>query len=496
MWQGAAVVLAMGAAAGAAQAQNADGIALRDVSVVDTRTGDIAEARTILLRMGRIEAVQDGAAAIDPSYRIIEGAGRFVVPGYNDMHVHVLSGDADAVTDHDHSGGDETGDSAKLDLLLANGVTGFRQMSGSAEVIAAARALNEAIASGALVAPEALQVTGDIYLGQAPTPEAARGFVAAQMAAGSDFLKVVGGPREGVLAALTEAEALGFDVAGHLPTALSTADAIDAGWDVFEHLGATPGIMLDCARAGEPIRARMTQAANGPVTLPPTFLLNPLLYTGARLAPALTGLVGSFDPDMCAAVATRFVAHDVWQVPTLIRLRTMSRGGDAAYRTDANLRFLHPKTRALWEQMGEQFDTELSPETKAAVTAMYDLQTRVVANMHDAGVKMMAGSDVGGIWLIPGFSLHQEFAELEQAGLSPLSILQMTTFNVGAFLGRPDTVGVVAPGFDADLVVLDANPLESAANMASIAGVFTNGTYLDAADLEAMKSAISSAYGG
>ena len=485
-WGSIATAFALGTTAVHAQ----EALALRNVAVVDTLTGDITTNQTVLIRGDRIEDIVATETELADGYTVIEGEGRYVVPGYMDMHAHVL--DEEAGGDHDHSAGNHTSQQTKLDLLLVNGVTGFRQMSGSADMIAAGKELNAAQAAGELVAPEALQVPGEIYLGQAPTPDGARAFVRAQADAGADFFKIVGGPRDAALAAMDEARSLGLGVAGHLPTPISTAEAVDAGFTAFEHLGATPGNLLDCAKAGPMIRAKMVQnMPKGPMELPPTFLLNPTLYTGEQVAPALQGILATFDADICSALGQMFIEKDVWQVPTLIRIRTMNFGDAQEYRADPNLQYLDAETRATWEDMGAQFEQRISPETKTVLEATYDLTQQITGQWHSEGVKMLAGSDLGGIWVLPGFGLHREFIELEGAGLSPLEILQATTLNAGEFLERSDELGQVAAGFRADLVLLDENPLDAAENLASISGVMARGSYLDADAITGIKARIA-----
>ena len=102
----------------------------------------------------------------------------------------------------------------------------------------------------------------------------------------------------------------------------------------------------------------------------------------------------------------------------------------------------------------------------------------MVRIFDEEGVKMMAGSDVGGSgWEIPGFALHQEFDQLAAAGLTPLRILQMATINAADFLGRTDTMGTLEPGKDADIVLLGADPVENVAHLHNIAGVIRAGRY-------------------
>ena len=107
--------------------------------------------------------------------------------------------------------------------------------------------------------------------------------------------------------------------------------------------------------------------------------------------------------------------------------------------------------------------------------------------------KIMTGTDLGGIWIIPGFSLHQEFRELSNAGFTPLEILQATTLNGARFLNRESTMGTVEVNKNADLVLLDANPVLNVANLSKIAGVFNAGKYFSKSDLDALKAGVAGA---
>ena len=136
------------------------------------------------------------------------------------------------------------------------------------------------------------------------------------------------------------------------------------------------------------------------------------------------------------------------------------------------------------------------PAAKQTIRDLYPRQLALVKLLDQAGVKMMTGTDLGGGWVIPGFSLHQEFDELEKAGLAPLEVLQMTTLNGAEFLGRTSTMGRVAPGVDADLVLLDADPIQSVQNLHRIGGVVRAGFYYSNPDLEALKSRLRAEDGG
>ena len=133
----------------------------------------------------------------------------------------------------------------------------------------------------------------------------------------------------------------------------------------------------------------------------------------------------------------------------------------------------------------------------ALLRKYYDKIQTLPKLMKLNGVKLLAGSDTsppGAVWVVPGFSLHQEFALLAAAGLSPLDILQMTTLNGAQFLNREATMGTVDLGKNADLVLLDANPIADVANLDKIAGVVLGGKYFSKQALDKMKSDVANAY--
>jgi hypothetical protein len=200
-------------------------------------------------------------------------------------------------------------------------------------------------------------------------------------------------------------------------------------------------------------------------------------------------VVATYSDSKCRDLTRRIKKDGMWMTPTLIRLRTMEFGDDPAYRYNPNLRYVPAKTQQLWQQMADQFPTIVTPDRRAMLKRFWVLQLRLTKLLDDAGVPMMAGTDAGGAghWEISGVALHQEFDLLHQAGLKPLTILQMTTINGAKFLHREDHMGTVAVGKDADLVLLDANPVASEANLHRINAVVRSGNYYDKNALERLK---------
>ena len=405
------------------------GIVLADVTVVNTANGALTPHRNIILDNGKIKEITAGRILATGSARIISVSGKFVVPGFVDVHAHAI-------------------DTANLNpsyfpLLLANGVTAIREESVVPPLMELARKVNADSAAGQVLAPEI------IFQG----------------------------------------------VEEHQPQNLSAFEASNTGkMPSFDHLGAGLGLVLDCSTESDAIR-KAVLVKGYKVTMPPTaeLLLNPRAFDGAANAPFYQRVIDTYSDAQCKSLAEAFAKNGTWQTLTLIRLRTQDYGNDPMYRNNSNLQYVSKERRAAWDAVGDKF-ANLPPEAVATLQKYYELQKHVSKLMSDNGVKILAGSDVSGVWLVAGFSLHQEFHELAAAGLTPLQVLQSTTCNAADFLQRQATMGLVEEGKNADLVLLDANPVLDAGNLDKIFGVVVHGRYLGKAELEKMKSEVAAAY--
>ena len=244
----------------------------------------------------------------------------------------------------------------------------------------------------------------------------------------------------------------------------------------IEHLGPKESVLLGCSTdedalrkiiAAKPPKAPPSASGPGPAEIALRATTNPIMATDPIEFGLMKRVVATYSDSKCRDLAKRFVKDGLWMTPTLIRLRTMEFGDDPAYRHSPNLRYAPAKTQHLWQQMADQFPSIVTPDRRAMLKKFWALQLRLTKLLAETGVPMMAGTDAGGAghWEISGVSLHQEFDLLRQAGLKPLTILQMTTLNGAKFLHREDRMGSVAVGKDANLVLLDANPVASEANL-------------------------------
>ncbi|MBS0454868.1 MAG: amidohydrolase family protein [Proteobacteria bacterium] len=478
----AALGLAFSLAAPSWSAAAADALMLDGVTVVDVKDGRLLPRMSVVVENGRITRIASTASLrkTTGAMQRVDATGKFVVPGYLDMHAHPLNAPDPRPT---------------LALMLSNGITGYRQMSGSPELLRARREGRLDYAD----APALLALPGTILTDQlAPTPDAARAEVRRQKADGADFIKTVGLSSKNFYAAGEEAKAQGLPYAGHLNMDVNVREAARV-MRAIEHLGPLEVMLLGCSRDEAPIREAFSHVHIEPPQIGPAspaaqamvarIIANPAMMPRPQQFQSLQRVIDSYDEGKCKELAGELIRDGAWQAPTLIRLRTMEVADDPAYRSDPNLRFMPAPVRQMWSELGAQFPQRISAADREVYRRLFNLQLRFTKLLQDAGVPLLAGSDMGGsIWVVPGFSLHQEFDLMAQAGLSPLQVLQAATLNGARFLQREGTMGTVEVGKNADLVLLDADPLQDVANLHKVSGVVRAGMYYPAPALHRLQA--------
>ncbi|WP_242140957.1 amidohydrolase family protein [Sphingomonas sp. TREG-RG-20F-R18-01] len=456
------------------------------VTVVDPRNGRKSPSMTIVCRLGRIVAVlPTGPAPVASSVERVDATGLFAVPGYNDMHSHVLELD-------DPSG--------SLALMLAEGVTGFRQMSGSPALLARRRAGTLPIGRAA---PQLLQTPGSILTPfNAGSPDAVREEVRKQKGQGADFIKMGFANPDAFFAALEEGRRIGIPVLGHLQEGTDPVEATAAGFHSIEHLGPGSTVWVRCSDDEAELRAESYRREV--IKLPPfkipfmeqiimkrfgRMLVNPSAFSKEEDVDRLGRAVAGFREDKAGEMASRFVADGSWQCPTLVRIRTQTFADDAQYERDEMLEYLPRKSVRQWREVTQVWKAR-PDRVRRTYRETYPRQLQLTKLLFEAGVKMIVGTD-GGSYLGPGLTLKQEFEELSDAGITPLEILRMATINAADYLGRSDEIGVIESGYKADFVLLDADPLLRVENLHSIAGVVRGGFHFPRRDLDDMKARVA-----
>lgn len=458
-------------------------------TIVNPRDGALVVGKSILIDKGRIVAIDEVARRDDPTVQRVDASGKFVVPGFNDMHTHVLELE-------DPSGA--------LALMLAEGVTGFRQMSGSAKLLEERR--SDSLPIGRL-APALLEMPGDILTPlNASSAEDVATEIGLQKRQGADFIKAGLMSAEVFRAALKEAGRVGIAFLGHLQEGVGAAEAAEAGFKSVEHLGPGATVWVGCSRVEAEFdndASWLPKFKKPPFKIPflrslimrrfQTMLVNPAAFAAPPYVARMQRAMETYDEGKCNALVARFAAAGTWHVPTLVRLRTQELADAPEYQQHTYLEYMPRKKIKTWRKVTERF-RRLPPVMRATFAGAYPRQLKLTQSLAQGGVRMMTGTDGG--WLAaPGLTLQEEFIELGKAGLSPLKILQMTTINAAEYLGRSGTMGTIEVGRDANMVVLDANPLEKVENLSRISAVWRAGFHYPRAELEALKRRVAKGRG-
>lgn len=453
MLRGARVVLALTPALSSPASPQSAPLFVRHVAVVDVVRGELLPDMTVEIRGRTIAAMSSGDSIRTPrGATLIDGRGKYLIPGLWDMHVHLSFPPGAA--------------QISLPVMVANGVLGARDMHSFLSPIVA---LKRAVASGAQIGPR-LFIAGtavdgpNSYLPGARivnTPEEGREAVRQLKAAGIDFIKVYSSlPKDLYLAVAGEAKSEGIPFVGHVPYPLTAAEASDAGQKSLEHLTEVDvGTSSDEAA----IKAEEVEAMN----------------QKHGYIPDPARLKSTFDSARAAALFERFRRNRTYQVPTLVVLSQEREIADSTLQRNDSLLAYIPKTlRDYWRSMPIDIANKM--------VALYAFHADLVGPLNRAGVQILAGSDSPNPFVYPGFSLHDELGLLVSAGLTPMEALRSATIRPAVFLGVFDSLGTVAPGKVADLVLLDANPLTDIASTKRIRAVIQGGRFLDRRTLDTM----------
>jgi hypothetical protein len=284
---------------------------------------------------------------------------------------------------------------------------------------------------------------------------------------GYDFIKVYQFlPRAAYFAIADEAKKQNIVFGGHVPFSVSAAEASDAGQKSFEHIF---GISLACSARESTLRPALAEAA---AHVDKAFAPHIELFIRNESEP-----LSSYDEQKAAALFKRLALNGTYAVPTLVLHRSLASGADPAFRNDPRLKYMPLTIRQLfnWE-LG--FFTSYRP--------VYERQLLTAGAMHRAGVKFLAGTDTFNAYCFPGFSVHDELELFVRSGFTPLESLQTATLNPARYLGLTASLGTIEPGKIADLILLEANPLENIGNTRKIAAVVANGRYLPKESLQKM----------
>ncbi len=433
------------------------------VTVIDMTGAPPSPDMTVVITGDRITELGKSETVLAPEgAQVVDATGKFMIPGLWDMHVHWFHKDY-------------------LPLFVANGVTGIRLMWG----VPFHQQWRQEIEQGVLPGPR-LAIASAIVDGPKPiwpgsiavgSDAEGRQAVIRSKQEGADFIKVYSRlPREAYFAIADEAKKLGIPFAGHVPGPVSVTEASDAGQKSIEHFTS---VLEACSTREEELRKAGADAwSNLPEgqAFPSRAVLRPL----SRLT------LDTYSPEKANALFARLARNHTWQCPTLTVLRNMAFIQDPAIHNDLRVKYMPPGIASGWDPAGDFRLKDRTQEDFDLARSVYRKLKDLVGPMRRAGVEFLAGTDVLNPYCFPGFSLHDELTLLVEAGLSPMEALQAATLNPARFLGKEKDLGTVEKGRIADLVVLEANPLEAIGNSRKIEAVLTGGKLFLKADLQKM----------
>jgi imidazolonepropionase-like amidohydrolase len=399
-----------------------DVVAFVDVTLLPMDRPGALPHRTVVVRGDRIDAVGAAAeVAIPPGATRIEGAGRFLLPGLIDDHIHLF-------------------DARDLLLYLAHGVTTVRNLKGDLFHLD----LREAVRRGERIGPRYL--TSGPYLNEpyVKTPDEVEAAARAQADAGYDCLKIHGALSKESFTRLVEVgEEVGLPVVGHVPRNLELEDVL------------TIGGMAEIAHAEELLYTHFDRAGHG---------------RDARQIEAAVALVKKAGVRVSATLEVYGGIAD--QVEDLDRVLARP-----------ETRLLPPLSRRIFERDLNEYPRRFTKDDVAGLRRNRDFLARVVKALHEAGVPILLGTDAMVPCVVPGASVLRELEALVAAGLPPWDALAAATVRSGDLLALSPPIGRVAPGAGADLLLLEADPLADVRNVGKRAGVMARGRWFPEAEL-------------
>ncbi len=412
-----------------------------DVNVVPMTSETVVAAQTVLVDGRKIVTIGDvDTVPIAKGTFVIDGTDRYLMPGLSEMHAHIPP-----VT--------STSLERVLGLNVANGITIVRGMLGQPAHLD----LRQQILSGEIFGPR-LFTSGPSFNGNSvSSPQHATDMVRAQHGAGYDFLKIHPGLTKAEFDALaTTAIRFGIQFSGHVSVAVGVPNALAAGMASIDHLDGYMQAMVD---------------------------------DDADLSSRSAGLFGvlladRIDEAKIAEIAAATAEAGVWNVPTEAMFEHWTSETPITEMRDwPEMRYMPLGTIGRWADRKQQVlnDPAYDPEIVARAIG---IRRKLILALHEAGSGLLLGSDAPQVFNVPGFAIHRELEYLVASGLTPYAALRTGTANPAEFFGQERVFGTVETGKEADLVLLDANPLDDISNAGRIHGVMLRGRWLNRADLD------------
>ena len=448
-----------------------------NTNIIDVELGKVDSGMSLILKdnliieLGKAKAIQTPKNAT-----IIDGKDKFIIPGLWDMHAHTSS---DSITRQ-----------VAYPLFIANGITGIRDMIAdcyneeypcekyNSPTIFISRNWKEDVANGNLLGPRSVLgsqrvngLRGDSSTILSPgTPEHGREHVIFLKQRGVDFIKIYEEcPRDVFFSVAKEAKNQNLPFVGHVPFEVKISEAAKVGIGSIEHC-CDENYMLECSEIEDVLRQKWLNAIRTK-----TFNIGDIILEMAR----------TYDATKCDEVFNIIKENHAWVVPTLI-VSESHYPYLFNWTIDERLKYLPKSERLLWEEWQNDYYHVYGDWDYDKQMEMRKRRFEIIAMMFKKGIPIMAGTDCASIGVFWGSSIHEELELLVQVGLSEIDALRAATLNPALFFKATDSLGSIAKGKIADMVILNKNPLEDIRHTKNINGVFSNGNYFNKSSIDSL----------
>ena len=439
-------------------------VAIQDINIVNVITGKLLENATVIIEQTRITSITVAEhPSLKPSMTVIDGTGKFLVPGLWDMHTHSL----------------KLSPQLHHPLFIRYGVTSARDMSGCMSKEDSYWACpqdrhqwQKQSAAGQAVSPRyplqsSYQTNGgnevpdgypDFF--SLKKPEDAKILTRFYADQKVDFIKTYTELSQRQFSELALAASENdIALAGHKPLVVPLKDALAAPMTSIEH-GRL--FMFECYDAIDALRSAV----------------NPLaLYNAEKIRQ----IIEHQDSQKCTRAMQAMAASNTYWAPTLTTLKMSAMSRNDNFRADARLNQIPYVIKALlWApDINRAATLGVDGNGRFVHADYFDAVSQQINAANSAGVKLLIGTDNIDTYVFTGSSVHDELEMLVLAGLSPIEALRVATIHAAEFAHKDDDLGSVTVGKKADLVIINHNPLTDINNIRSIEGVIFNGQYFD-----------------
>ena len=418
-------------------------ILISNTNIVDVRSGELLENRNIVIDSGKIKSILESNGNLKGYNKIIDGNGKFLIPGLAEMHAHIP-------TPSTHSERIEE----ILFLYVSNGITTIRGMLGHPAHLS----LRNTAKEGKIISPRIFTSSPSLNGNSIKTKEDAIEKVTAYKKAGYDFLKIHPGIQREVFDQVVEtANEVGIRFAGHVPVDVGIRHALESKYASIDHVdGFLEGLV--------PESEKVDPTKNG--------------FFGF----AFTPLADTSKIDELVALAKK---NEVWIVSTqsLFERWFAPVSADELLK-QAEMKYMPATTLQNWKERKEQSTATETGFNQTQWQRFDSIRKQLINALSKNGHGMLLGSDAPQLFNVPGFSIHHEISGMSDAGMTPLEIIQSGTMNPATFFGMSDTFGEIKVGLDADLVLLDSNPLTNIAALKQLSGVILQGRWLPKEEID------------